>query len=355
MTSLLLRPGEVLDQHARLTQRFLRPTEGLIDYWQDWMTTTIQKGAAAASMFYPVIRRNDRAATPQHAHALCLLVGRDLRDATTYQVTAEMTRAMRELYDRTSPDIDHLELAEVPTPTGFAWLDEPWTIMDLRGDRILIRAVSWSVTTALTNGTEEQPLTPAREWPCARIALWCHNHDDRELGWADDQLADVMASALGDLTASHLAMAPFGLTFTKPPDAAPSAESFLGLLHMLWMFLGMEITAAPKAQIERAFRRRALRTLRHDEVHVVILRRARHATEPEHAEHHEVDWSCRWIVQGHYRHRERPDHPHRASSIDGGHTCAFCGGELQKWVRPYIKGPDGLPLKMSRTLMKLAR
>jgi hypothetical protein len=117
------------------------------------------------------------------------------------------------------------------------------------------------------------------------------------------------------------------------------------------MFLQMEITATRTPPVQRAFRRRALRTLKHGDVQVIILRKIRHNDDTEPGRR-DIAWSCRWVVQGHWRHRHEPaDHHH---AIVTGGRCIKCDEEMT-YIRPYLKGPDGLPLKVSRSLSKLAR
>jgi hypothetical protein len=74
-----------------------------------------------------------------------------------------------------------------------------------------------------------------------------------------------------------------------------------------------------------------------------------------------VDWSCRWLVQGFYRH-VRGEHGHKPVPRWHGkqmvcETCWQKEAELVpvSWVRPHLRGPEGKPLKASQTLYKLAR
>ena len=45
----------------------------------------------------------------------------------------------------------------------------------------------------------------------------------------------------------------------------------------------------------------------------------------------EVDWSCRWMVSGHWRNQFRPSYK----------------DHYPKWIMPYLKGPEDKPLKLS--------
>lgn len=355
MTIVTLDPGAVLDYHTGVTARFKQPNETLVRYLRNFMRDCIKdEGARAHGMFYPVVRPGETI-TNDHGVRMAKLLGHDLEDAITYQVTQEMSDVMRGVYAGTVGKITHLSQNELPSEAGFAWLDDGWPIVDRGGVSYTIRAVSWHYMSAWTDGTLHDRLIEPQEWPCARLGLWVHVNDDPPEVRAKLYGAD---QRLGELQLMHSAVIPFDLRFEMPPeDEAGSAESFLGVVYLLWMFLGMEITGTHQAQIPRSFRRRAMRSLKHDEVHVVLLRKVRYVNEQT-DDHRAIDWSCRWVVQGHYRHiKLAPDHEgrtHRAIAIGADKHCAVCGEKLA-WVHPYIKGPDGRPMRISRTLMKLAR
>jgi hypothetical protein len=359
---LELRPEQVLTEHSDLVARYRNPPYHTTRFMMFWMQTLTNEGAGPAA-FWPVMHPQDRR-NPDMDDALkmCRLLSRELADATTYQVTTEMLTAMREVYTHTMRRVEAINLDELPCDAGWVWLDESWGLIDRRGDTVDIRAVSWQYLEATTSGTPKDPVTPPKLWPCVRFTLWCHMSDDaaKNLFPSLDFAANVRD--LGTLTVAHQATIPLGLRFMPTVEqsaADKSADSFLDLIHLLWMFLGMEITTTARPKIQNHYRKHALKSLKHGEVHVVLLRKARHATEPEGAEHRFVDWSCRWPVQGHYRHKHKPDDLHRAIASshrdeDGNAICAHCNDSLF-WVSPYLKGPDGLPLKVSKTLMKLAR
>jgi hypothetical protein len=94
-------------------------------------------------------------------------------------------------------------------------------------------------------------------------------------------------------------------------------------------------------------------------VNVVLLRRVRHGDRE--IGHRDVDWSCRWIVQEHYRHLEsyegRADaHQARVSKGAGAALhCLTCGVPVTR-IGPYVKGPAGMPLKaVPETVYRVSR
>ncbi len=357
MTVITTRPLEVLEEHARLAEKLSKPDSHMADFLRFFMQSELNKRHGeddAHALFFPVLPRGTTDATAGHGEELARVLGRGLRYAQTYEVTAEMTAAMRMVYDATEGGIEHIDEAELPCDQGFAWLDDGWPVTDLHGNVIMVRALSWDRTVAATSGTELDPMSPPRPWPCARLSLFTHAADDKAAGRDTWEHGDYVKHMLGTLTLLHTTLIPFGMRFAPPtaPDAR-SADSVVGLIHLLWMFLGMEITATERAQIKNHYAKRAMRrgSLRHGEVRVVVLRRVRHVTEAEPG-HRAVDWRGRWVVQGHWRHRHEAEDRHRA--IVTGGVCVHCGVECT-YVAPFLKGPNGKPLIVSRTLHRLAR
>lgn len=399
----------VLDAHVQLQERLRDPSADMITYHRGFMADALSKDAVrAAGMFFPL--NTARPGGVDHALAvkLCRLMAEDLRRSRTYQVTAEMMHALAQVTAQTSDGnrIDHLEEAELPCAEGFCWFDVPWMIRTKNSKSIPIRAVSWAYTTAKVEGPIEGAVEPDEGWkklytsgkdyPCVRICAWESIEDEIAAGLVPDEdpfggrtvkpakrRDDMAAEAtgqeyidyfrrLGGLTLMHIMVVPFQLRFDPTTRMVEETEarliadgstvpvhpdSALHLTHLLWMFLTMEITALHRPQIERASRRRAQKSLMQGEVSVVILRRAVHDPDTP-GWHHTVDWSCRWPVQGHHRHLDGYTvSKHRAIAVnrDKSTFCAVCGVELT-WVRPYLKGPDGKPLRFTRgTIERLAR
>jgi hypothetical protein len=365
-----VRAEEILDHQARLTGRLLSPDWAMTDFTRFFMQDAWAKSLGgvthdrrrAAGMFYPVVPKDTKTISTEQAVQMMRVLGVGLRDATCYQVTADMVHVMHQAYLATETNIERLDIGEMPEANGFVWLDESWPIRDSHQETSYVRAFQWQYTTALTNGTEAERIAP-QKMDCVRISLWSHVDDEVHLNHRmTPERAAETTRELGVLTLLHTAVVPFNLRFTTPPEIDKAGiESFLGLVHLVWMFLGMEIVTTPKAHIPRPFVRRALKTLKHGEVQVIMLRRLAHPATGEEVSHRDVDWRCQWVVQGHWRHLATVEGHliHRAvvagpAMSDGHQHCLQCDGPVT-WVRPYVKGPDGRPLKVSRTLMRLAR
>lgn len=376
-------PEEVLDTHARLVEILKSDTMAVHSYFTWFIHDSWRKNKdRAAGMFYPLMNRG-KVPTRADGAKLAHMLAASLEGATTYQVSAEMVQAMRGVWEKTMVGkIMHLDLQELPCESGFAWLDETWQMFDIRGDSDRVRAVSWEYLTARVENKKDwlgREVVP-NYIPAVRVSLWTTTSESRACVKDPEQFPNATPEQLketerhlGSLSLMHTAVVPFDIRWNMPDpeEADGSADSFAGLVHMLWMFLGMEIVATRLHQPVRAFRHRVLKSIRHGEVHVVLLRRLARPGTDEELFHRDVDWGCQWVVQGHWRHWERPSRPHRAvvlyaeehrdehnEKCEGSKRphrhCLQCGGPVE-WVRPYCKGPEGLPLKVSRTLMKLAR
>jgi hypothetical protein len=324
----------------------------------------------SAFMFYPV-----HGDDPERAQKFISYVAAGLRDARTYQVTAEMTDAVDGMYQATKNRVSKVSSDEIVAPAGFAWFDKPWMHTDLRGKRCAIRAISWAPQHVRWEGGGHE------ETDGTRVCHWTYRHDDDDYREGREQLYDGIYNDYGDLILAHVYVWPHGVRFAtvgdggdKIPDDMHASEldadvalvgrpegtdDPMAWLHALWMLLDAEISVSTRAPLDRPARRRALRSLRHDDVQVITLRRARHAERGEDYEPVVVDWSCRWLVQGHWRHVASyagPRHHFVPSHHRGGQNviCQTCDGK-GAWVRPYVKGPDNMPMRHIDQVWRLSR
>lgn len=369
--------GQALEQHTELTERLTRPTGQVLDYFRYFVTDAYRKNPQRAQgMFYPAdLRPLADAEVPDPgtsvAQQISAFVARGLRDALTFQVTEEMVAVMRQVHDKTQENVTYLDEAELPSPAGFAWLDKPWPLRDRWSNYIPIRALTWELEHAWASveGERKYPGDIPRRVPCVRVGLWTWMDDDIAYGrWiGNEHRAKDISDSIGELTFMHLALLPFGAEFqmANPPaderKKMDSPESILGILHTLWMFLGMEIVSTePATDVPRLARKRALRSLRHGEVRVVTLRKIRHVHSGDIVNPRDIDWSCRWVVQGHWRHIDKyeGEKHHAIREVRRGEkhdACGICSSRGEEarvtWIGPYLKGPDGAPLKSADKLV----
>jgi hypothetical protein len=216
--------------------------------------------------------------------------------------------------------------------------------------------------------TEAEPFTPV-----ALVVLPRPQHLDgrmapcRALMWGISQIDDAnppMINIIGFTRAEDLAeqagrpipdtlrrrwlfISTWVLPIGRRPDSSPTAEEWLAgkyrpvdeaerrelwrQLQSLWRLARSFVIVPERAS--RAGRRAAKRArLVHDEnVTVIRLRRQRHE-EPD--IEHPVDWQCRWLVRGHWRHLP-----------DGRQT----------WVMAHVKGPDDKPFRSTDRVWEFVR
>jgi len=102
----------------------------------------------------------------------------------------------------------------------------------------------------------------------------------------------------------------------------------IALAFFLW--INQTIIVAEPEQIERHARKRLDRLAPPDfnrTIRVVRLRRTRRTTQTE--EHAGIEWTCQWVVSGHWRNQYHPSTQRHEP----------------RWILPYVKGPEDKPLK----------
>lgn len=281
--------------------------------------------------------------------ALCGAFARDLVTATTYQVTANMARVVHAACASDRSSVCGLHTEELPAETGFAWLDSPVRLAphgarEPGEDSFGIDAITWGVCTYDLDGTVV---------PGVQVTGW---------SGPSRPAPRTPGAARRHQAGTALPLMPL-LTEVTPLGHAPAGfqrEGTLGIahwVHVMWIFMSAEITSVRRDPVARAYRRRAA-ALRQSEVNVVALRRARAAGDDSPGGPRDIEWSCCWPVQGHHRHtRLVPGAaPHHATpaGADRGH-CAICAAPIS-WVHGYIKGPEGMPLRVhDKTLYRLSR
>lgn len=107
------------------------------------------------------------------------------------------------------------------------------------------------------------------------------------------------------------------------------------LFAALMCFLGQRIFVTSTERAERHARRRleAQGWTHEPLIRVVQLRRTERSGYQSHEGTEPVDWSCQWVVRGHWRQQWFPSKKANAPI----------------WITPYVKGPEDKPLKAPRT------
>jgi hypothetical protein len=350
--------SQVVDRHARLHDTLARPGRhltGFMSWYGEWADRGCDPdiepepgGAYPGSwltryMLYPYKVGGQRHKADWEVKFLAGLA-RGLFTAATYQVTVPMCEIAEAMYEQTAKVNGHIEAADLPSETGFLWLDKPFIRRDAKGDSYGTRVVTWQPQVLRRDGGEPED--------GVRITLWGDREDDPDI-IASAKRNPEIHNDLGPLFMTMNAVIPFGTDFSGVTgDGTPAP---LHYVHAVWMLAGTEVAVTVREQANRTTRKLACGSIKHHEVTVITLRRGHHDSDRE-TGHADIDWSCRWIVRGFWRHQwghGTIGHPHLGQPGPDG-LCMACGARIT-WVRPYVKGPDDRPLKATKTLYRLSR
>lgn len=233
---------------------------------------------------------------------------------------------------RTMPD-EILHRTDLPVTTGIALFEQPQASCDEKGEPIPIIGWAW-------NGMV---------WRDNQIGIALGEGEARRvfkgLAWGEPE--GVVSQPLTDrdgegcismvLPVATDTMA-FGRSMSPGVAAGPDDFWRRYALRAFWILSQQRLVTVETAAPPRAVRRRLQRELCEiPDIRVVRLRRVDHRKgDPE---TNEVDWSHRWIVQGHWRNQWLPSrHLHRL-----------------QWINAYVKGPENRPLRVRETVNALVR
>lgn len=205
----------------------------------------------------------------------------------------------------------------LPSRAGFLWFGRtippppPWDVLALVP--FGIAAVSWDSTDAAFLGNAEHPEGSAL------FSFWV-----RSLRREDDVGFPCMNIPWGFGRAISNAQA-----YTPAEgEGGTNAQQFLPNIGAALAFMNQRIVVSSPHRADRATRRRLGLPSDHEAlVRVIELRRREHVTRDEES-HTDVEWSCQWLVRGHWRRLEE--------------------GRRVVWVHPYRKGPEDKPLRRPR-------
>jgi hypothetical protein len=109
-------------------------------------------------------------------------------------------------------------------------------------------------------------------------------------------------------------------------------------LAAMFAFIEQKILIVSRKQAVRSTRKRVDSLGYNNMINVITLRQAARQQSSDETQE-DVEWSCRWIVRGHWRDQWYP-------SIKRNQPI---------WIAPYIKGPEDKPLREPQRLFKVIR
>lgn len=268
-------------------------------------------------------RSKSRESDRDHAHRIV--------NAATYMITAadpiyvsdELADLINYAAAHPTYQPDTLRETDLLVPAGFAWFDHPIEFVDTHGSPMLGRACQWCVT-------------EWRDKPDTRgILLAMYAHKDDPDPYEETHNFKMTKVGGSDLALSHVTTFKF-----EDPQLAEIHEPSIQMLykHILVFFrlMQQEIAVPGRERAARPVWKRAATWRQIKEVVVYTLRRAKEARYegPE----REVRWTHRWMVGAHW------------------HTYHYKDGSTkQKWIAPYVKGPDDKPLIVKKRAFEVVR
>lgn len=274
--------------------------------------------------------------------AFSMRLAEGVRRSAAFFVTREMT----ELVEVAAESVGSwtLDLADLVVNHGFAVFDRPIVFPERTGTdghALPSRGVAWTLTTIADRAGRTGP---------GLIVLLCVDMvaEGGTVGHEDAPGVPGLAPLGEYFPAGHrwwpwlVTTWPLGQGVDLPSLSDESWRApVLALRRVvaaLWLLSNQRVALVTSARPPRAERRRAEKLSLPSEVRVVSLRRPAQRHDGDGESRH-VEWSHRWLVNGHWRHlwdeaRDR---------------------ERLVWVSPYVKGPDDKPFVPKRTVYRFER
>lgn len=274
---------------------------------------------------------------PEYASMLVHAAATYLTECDPMYVSADLTELVDYAADHTSYKPEPLVVTDLITPHGFAYFSKPLYVTDTRGLQMPFRAIQWNPTVRKTApGPGIDVALDGQMYDGVVITLYAHRGDGDPL---DDghRYSDISIGG-SDLAMEYVTTLRFG----QDSEVFEKDDSIRDMLAHVKVFfrLCQQTIAVPRHErVARPTWKRAKATWKEiKEVVVFTLRRAKNAAQYE-GDEREVQWSHRWMVNGHWRNQWYPS----------------TKTHNQIWIAPYVKGPDGAPLILKRRAFELIR
>jgi len=257
-----------------------------------------------------------------------------LSSAALYYVTADMTH-LAVAASRSLPPFN-IEHEDVPAPAGFMVFEEPVFHYDADGAAKALRvptvAISWGPTKIGLRGHADAMWITLWQ-PAGEALLDALDQLNGTTTTADQR--DWFARGFSPLQWQSEAVWPFGADQAVYGSATSIAEA-LEALRAAWLLMQqpkiIETTDVERPRAER--KRDAREGLSTSPVRILDLRRAAPHRDAAAAQGGPGDYTCRWLVSGHWRQHWYPKRQvHRPV-----------------WIAPHLKGPEDKPLRTTETV-----
>jgi hypothetical protein len=236
-----------------------------------------------------------------------------------------------------APEMHHLVLDAMQTfnareplheedvlfPCGFAYLSEPFLGPDMAGKTSAFRAIHWRlVNVDLSEEFASDQQVEAGWTKCLKITLWSHVEDP-------DDYTEVWRMSVPDKWGIlHTTTMPLSLAHELEHTRGEGDRNadWITYLRVLHRLMAERIVMKSRRKTSRPVWRDAKRKGM-PEVKEVIVVELRRVTVKHDGESGEAHYSHRFMVRGHWRNQW-----YESLKI-----------HRQKWISPYVKGPDDAP------------
>lgn len=230
------------------------------------------------------------------------------------------------------PDTWSLMKQDIPAPCGFFWFAKEPEI-EFRG----IRAFGWTVLSvkgniAAVHIPRDNGAMP--DFNTLALITFVSNPDFPK------PLPCFSRMNVGQsLSAKRLEQSDYAVSINANPGEFTYDYQGLRLFAAMLSFIQQKILVTTRYATSRATRRRAISAKRSvdADINIIKLRSVLHPTNK--VEGLPVEWSCQWIVHGHWRDQWFPS----------------IGKHRPIWLNPYLKGPEGKPLRNPGRLFAVVR
>lgn len=258
---------------------------------------------------------------------LSKLLVQTLWQGDTLYVTSDMMHVLMQAA-ADLPDDATFDEHTLITPCGFCLFEEPIMGIDGRGKTMCFNGIAWKKTVGQVDIEGEEDPRPAE--PVLILYFLVDPHDSR-----DDYNAafpdEMKRMGLGNppLTLQHMYPTRFGETAPEKADVpgtymvTETCRLFIAMQLLAQQRMGEPIQLRPN----RAVRKRAAKWHEGDR-YITLITLRRKSVKKDDAEPQKVDWSHRWLVQGHWRKQWYPK--------TKTHDYVYIFG--------YVKGPEDKPL-----------